>query len=70
MKKVTFYNTLLDHYKGWDFNLLPFIKILKEPWLADYHIYLVCIGWLAWEIQIILKDESENIDIKPLEEQQ
>lgn len=36
MKRIVFYNTVKDAYKGWSFYFLPFITIDKSAVLGTY----------------------------------
>lgn len=68
MKRIVFSNTITDGYKGWEFHFLPFITLDKGVVWADLYSYCLSIGWLCWAVYIVLKDESDNINIEPLEE--
>ena len=70
MKRIVFYNTVKDAYKGWSFYFLPFITIDKSAVWGYLCQYCLSIGWLCWAVSIVLKDESDNVKIEPLEDEE
>ena len=48
---------------------MPFFGIYKYAVGGNLCQYCLSIGWLCWAVSIVLKDESDNVNIQPLEDE-